>query len=49
MERVINMSGDVYINDTLMWGYEQRCSYVPCSQLRVVVSAEVHSWIDHMC
>jgi len=38
LEHVINMSGDVYINDTLVWRYEWEGSYVPCSHLRVTTS-----------
>jgi len=49
LERVINMSREVHINDTLMWGYERGGSYVSCSHLRVATSEEVRSWMDHMC
>jgi len=43
MECVVNMSGEVHINDTLVWGYEWGGSYVPCSHLRVAASGEVRS------
>jgi len=49
MERVINMSGEVHINDTLVWGYEWGGLYVPCSHLRVATSGKVCSWMDHVC
>jgi len=42
-EHVINMSGEVHINDTLMWGYERGGSYVSCSHLRTATSGEVWS------
>jgi len=40
-ECVINMNGEVHINDFLVWGYERGGSYVSCSHLRVVASGEV--------
>ena len=49
LECVINMSGEVHINDTIVWGYKRGGSYIPCSHLRVAVSGEVHSWMDHAC
>jgi len=44
-----NMSEEVHINDTLVWGYKRGGSYVKCSHLRVVVCGEVRSWMDHAC
>ncbi|QCE06364.1 hypothetical protein DEO72_LG9g1376 [Vigna unguiculata] len=49
MEHVIDMSGEVHINDTLVWEYERGGSYVPCSHLRVVANEEVRNWMDHVC
>ena len=49
LECVFNMSGEVHINDTLMREYKLGSSYVSCSHLRVVVSGEVLSWMDHTC
>ena len=49
LERVIKMSREVYINDTLVWGFERGGSYILCSHLRVAASRGVRSWMDHAC
>jgi len=44
---MINMRREVYINDTLVWGYERGGLYVLCSHLRVATSGKVRSGMDH--
>jgi len=46
---VINTDGEVRIGCTLVWGYERRDLYVPCSHLRVLRVGKFVIGCVHTC